>query len=58
MNIAVFASGTGSNLGAILAHIRRGTLTDTRVALVISNRSGAGALALAFLFNLNILSRS
>jgi phosphoribosylglycinamide formyltransferase-1 len=43
MNIAVFASGRGSNFAAILEAIRSGTL-PARVCCLISNRSDAGAL--------------
>ena len=44
--IAVFCSGQGTNLQAILDAARRGTLR-ARVALVISDRAGAKALARA-----------
>ncbi len=46
MNIAVFASGRGSNFTAILEAIRNGTL-PARVCCLVSNRSDAGALAIA-----------
>jgi phosphoribosylglycinamide formyltransferase-1 len=46
MNIAVFASGRGSNFQAILDAIRHGTL-PARVCLLLSNSAQAGALALA-----------
>jgi phosphoribosylglycinamide formyltransferase-1 len=46
MNIAVFASGRGSNFEAILNAIHRGEL-PARVSLLISNKSEAGALELA-----------
>ncbi|MEN3038140.1 MAG: phosphoribosylglycinamide formyltransferase [Candidatus Kryptonium sp.] len=46
MNIAVFASGRGSNLMAILNAIKEGKL-NAKVALVISNNSNAGALEIA-----------
>jgi phosphoribosylglycinamide formyltransferase 1 len=43
--IAVFASGGGSNLGALLAHQqRRGAASPSEIALVITNRPQAGAL--------------
>ncbi len=45
--IAVFASGKGSNFKAILDALRSGTISNARIALVISNNPGAGALALA-----------
>lgn len=43
MNVAVLASGSGTNLQALLDADREGTL-GARILLVISNRSGAGAL--------------
>ncbi|MCU0452684.1 MAG: phosphoribosylglycinamide formyltransferase [Bacteroidetes bacterium] len=46
MNIAVFASGRGSNFDAILGAIRHGTL-PARICCLLSNRSDAGALSLA-----------
>jgi len=46
MNLAVFASGRGSNLSAILRAIDEGRLM-ARVTVVMSNRSDAGALEIA-----------
>jgi phosphoribosylglycinamide formyltransferase-1 len=46
MNIAVFASGRGSNFLAILNAIQSGTL-PARVALLLSNNANAGALETA-----------
>jgi len=46
MNIAVFASGRGSNFQAILDAIRNGIL-PARVCLLLSNSANAGALELA-----------
>ncbi len=46
MNIAVFASGRGSNFHAILNAIHEGRL-PARVTLLVSNNSNAGALELA-----------
>ncbi|CUU04342.1 phosphoribosylglycinamide formyltransferase-1 [Candidatus Thermokryptus mobilis] len=46
MNIAVFASGRGSNLMAILKAIEEGRL-KARVVVVISNNSSSGALEIA-----------
>jgi phosphoribosylglycinamide formyltransferase 1 len=46
MDIAVFASGRGSNLMAILKAIEEGKL-KARVVVVISNNSSAGALEIA-----------
>ncbi len=44
LRIAVFASGSGSNLESILNAVEDGTLQHTKVALVISNKSNARAL--------------
>lgn len=46
MNIAVFASGRGSNVQALLSAIRQGEL-PARICVVISNNSRAGAMELA-----------
>ena len=43
ITLGVLASGSGTNLQAVLDAIERGTL-DARVAVVVSNVSGAGAL--------------
>lgn len=51
MNIAVFASGRGSNFEAILHAIQRGEL-PARVVLLVSNTSSAGALELARAHNI------
>jgi len=50
VRIAVFASGAGSNLEALLAHFRPTTPARAAaavVSLVVSNRPSAGALAIA-----------
>ena len=47
VTIAAFASGRGSNLASILAHIDDGSLQGAEVRLVISNNSDSGALELA-----------
>ena len=47
LNIAVFASGKGSNFRAILDAIRDGKIHNAAVRVVISNNSSAGALDLA-----------
>ncbi len=47
LNIAIFASGKGSNFKAILDAIYSGTIRNSRIALVISNNSDAGALTIA-----------
>ena len=46
LNLAVFASGRGSNFQAILEAIQRGTL-QARVAVLITNHAAAGALQIA-----------
>jgi formyltetrahydrofolate-dependent phosphoribosylglycinamide formyltransferase len=45
--IAVFASGGGTNLQSLLDHFNTGASECARVALVVSERAGAGALARA-----------
>lgn len=47
LKIAVFASGKGSNLQAILDAIARKTLPNSRVVVVVSNNGDAGALEIA-----------
>ncbi|HEV8537547.1 MAG TPA: phosphoribosylglycinamide formyltransferase [Bacteroidota bacterium] len=47
LNIAVLASGKGSNLRAILNAIQDGSLCNAAIAVVISNNSDAGALEIA-----------
>ena len=47
LNIAVFASGRGSNLQAILDAIKEGKIRNTQIVVVISNNSEAGALSIA-----------
>jgi len=46
LNLCVFASGSGSNLKAIIKASLAGSI-NSRVSLVISNNSGAGALKTA-----------
>lgn len=45
--LAVLASGRGSNLQALIDAERRGELGSARIALVVSERRGAGALTRA-----------
>lgn len=47
LNIAVFASGKGSNFKAILEAIQAGRIPNTQIVLVISNNADAGALVTA-----------
>lgn len=47
LNIAVFASGRGSNFHAILDAISTGGIPNAHVVLAVSNNSEAGALAVA-----------
>lgn len=44
LNIVVCVSGGGTNLQAIIDAIHNGTITNTRIAAVVSNNSGAYAL--------------
>lgn len=44
MKIAVLVSGGGTNLQAIIDSVENGTITNTEIALVISNKEGAFAL--------------
>jgi phosphoribosylglycinamide formyltransferase-1 len=52
MNIAVFASGRGSNFQAILNAIDTGIL-PARVVVLISNKSDAGAMEIARAYNIS-----
>ena len=47
LNIAVFASGKGSNFQAIVEAIEAGTISSAEIVLVVSNNSDAGALTIA-----------
>ena len=47
LNIAVFASGKGSNLQAILEGIRTGRIGNAEIVVVVSNNANAGALCIA-----------
>jgi phosphoribosylglycinamide formyltransferase 1 len=47
VRLAVLASGSGTNLGALLAAEREGKLAPAEIACVVTNRPGAGALARA-----------
>lgn len=47
LKIAVFASGRGSNLQAIIDAIESGKLLNSKVVCVISNKKDAGALEIA-----------
>lgn len=44
LRIAVCVSGGGTNLQAIMDGLEKGTITNTEIALVISNKPGAYAL--------------
>lgn len=44
LNIVVCVSGGGTNLQAIIDAVHNGTITNTRIAAVVSNNSGAYAL--------------
>jgi phosphoribosylglycinamide formyltransferase-1 len=47
LNIALFASGRGSNFKAILEAIEAGTIRNAEIVLVVSNNSDSGALTIA-----------
>jgi phosphoribosylglycinamide formyltransferase 1 len=47
MNIAVFASGRGSNFKAIIAAVKRGYLAEANLRLLISDNPKAGAISIA-----------
>ncbi|MCR5107463.1 MAG: phosphoribosylglycinamide formyltransferase [Lachnospiraceae bacterium] len=47
LNIAVLVSGGGTNLQAVIDAIDKGTVTDAKITLVISNRTDAYALTRA-----------
>ena len=47
MRIAVMVSGGGTNLQAIIDAINAGTITNTEIAVVISNNANAYALTRA-----------
>ena len=57
LNLCVFASGSGSNLKAIIKASLTGRI-NSRVSLVISNNSGAGALETAAEYNIPYLHLS
>lgn len=44
LRVAVCVSGGGTNLQAIIDGVEKGTITNTEIALVISNKPGAYAL--------------
>ncbi len=46
-NLAVFASGRGSNFHAIIDHVRLGILSNVKLSLLISNDAESGAIKLA-----------
>jgi len=58
LNIAVFASGKGSNFQAILEGIQSGTIRNTKIVVVISNDANAGALAIARANNIPAIHQS
>lgn len=57
MNLCVFASGSGSNLKAIINESQNGSLAS-EVSLVISNNSSSGALKTAAKYNIPFLHLS
>lgn len=57
LNLCVFASGSGSNLKAIIKASQTGKI-NSRVSLVISNNSGSGALKTAAKYKIPYLHLS
>ncbi len=43
-NIAILASGGGSNARAVIDAVRTGIISNARIALLISNNSQCGAM--------------
>jgi len=58
LNIAVFASGKGSNFRAIQTAILNGSIRKAKIVLVISNNSDAGALVAAREFDVSAVHLS
>lgn len=60
LNIAVFVSGSGTNLQAIIDHIADGRLPDVRISGVLASREGVYALERAHLAGIPsvVISRS
>ncbi len=58
LNIAVLASGRGSNFQAILEAIEEGKIRNASIVVVISNNSDAGALEIARANNIPALHLS
>lgn len=52
LKVAVFVSGGGTNLQAIIDGIESGRITNTKIAVVISNKKEAYALERARLYNI------
>lgn len=46
-NLAIFISGSGSNMKSIAENIKNGKITGARIALVVSSAAGAGGLEYA-----------
>jgi len=47
MNIGILLSGRGSNFEAIAKNVASGKISNARIAIVISNRTDAGGIAVA-----------
>jgi phosphoribosylglycinamide formyltransferase-1 len=54
-NLAILLSGRGSNFEAIAKSVSSGRIPDARIAVVISNRQGAGGIETARRLGLNAL---
>ena len=46
-NLGILLSGRGSNFEAIARNVANGTIPNTRIAIVISNKSDAGGIETA-----------
>jgi len=55
-NLGILLSGRGSNFEAIAHNVATGKIPDTRIAVVISNKSDAGGLAAAQRLGLTALA--
>lgn len=55
LNVVVLVSGGGTNLQAIIDAVENGTITNTKIAGVISNNKNAYALERAKTWNCKLL---
>jgi phosphoribosylglycinamide formyltransferase-1 len=54
-NLGILLSGRGSNFEAIAKNVATGRIPDTRISIVISNRSDAGGIEVARRLGLTVL---